>query len=242
MENKIIGLSVVMPSYLRDYEGSRTNSSDKFIRAVKSFQEQFLSKKELIIVSDGCEKTNEIYDSLFKDDPSIKLIRCEKVKARWPGILREVGRAYASYDWICYLDSDDLIAENHLNVISSEISSLKDEVVLLTTKCYHPLPDKPTQAFLDFMNMEKDQYLEWYNKIPIIKLNGVEYKITGRNWQTHTGTWQIVHHRRARPRWENSEKVGEDFKFIEHLKTVEKWKEASIGYYVIMHMANNIDF
>jgi len=63
-----IGISVIMPSYLGKYEGSRINADQKFIRAVESFQQQTLQNKELIIVSDGCEITNRIYRELFQYD------------------------------------------------------------------------------------------------------------------------------------------------------------------------------
>ena len=81
---KEIGISVIMPSYLGEYPGSRSNPKEKFIRAVESFRLQDHSKKELIIVSDGCEITNSIYFERWLNDKNISLIRVEKQKG-WPG-------------------------------------------------------------------------------------------------------------------------------------------------------------
>jgi uncharacterized protein with von Willebrand factor type A (vWA) domain len=71
-------ISIIMQSYLGEYPGSRTDSVEKFKRAVKSFQNQLYKNCELIIVSDGCIKTQETYFSEFKTDPNIKFIFVDK--------------------------------------------------------------------------------------------------------------------------------------------------------------------
>ena len=48
-------ISVIMASFLQ--MGHKTNQDIKFVRAVKSFLNQTYKDKELIIVSDGCQKT-----------------------------------------------------------------------------------------------------------------------------------------------------------------------------------------
>lgn len=55
------GISVIMPSYLGEYPGSRKDPDKKFIRAVESFKDQTLAQKELIIVSDGCARSPTNY-------------------------------------------------------------------------------------------------------------------------------------------------------------------------------------
>jgi glycosyltransferase involved in cell wall biosynthesis len=113
-----LGITVIMASYLGEYPGSRSNPVQKFIRAVKSFQQQTLQEKQLIIVSDGCGLTNATYEDLFKSDPQITLIRFEKQEG-WPGLLREAARSIAKYEWIMYLDSDDFYLSDYLEKILS---------------------------------------------------------------------------------------------------------------------------
>ena len=121
-------ISVVMQSYLGDYPNSRKNPEFKFVRAVSSFLSQRHLDKELIIISDGCDRTKQIYDMLYSHDPRIKFGYVAKknkkmyeeeingnLKTRYySGIPRAVGCSLATGDIICYMDSDDIILPNHL--------------------------------------------------------------------------------------------------------------------------------
>ncbi|MBK7363081.1 MAG: hypothetical protein IPJ01_12360 [Micavibrio sp.] len=67
-----IKISVVMASFLSDYDFSATDRVTKFHRAVKSFLNQSYLFKELIVVSDGCAITaSEIRH--YDNNPLIKL-------------------------------------------------------------------------------------------------------------------------------------------------------------------------
>ena len=70
MENQIeeilegvdkVKVSIVMQSNLTNYPGSREDAVNKFRRAVESFKNQIYKYAELIIVADGCVKTQQIY-------------------------------------------------------------------------------------------------------------------------------------------------------------------------------------
>jgi hypothetical protein len=63
------------------------------------------------------------------------------------------------------------------------------------------------------------------------------YKLAGSKSMGHNGTWQIVHHKNVQHRWENSDSIGEDKKFIEKLKTTEKWIEFK-GEHIHTHLVN----
>jgi len=126
-------ISVVMQSYLGDYPGARSRPKEKFIRSVSSFLSQIHEDKELIIVSDGCNITKELYDSFYKDNPLIRFVYLDKKEEKltnniekddkkttynFRGFPRGVGCYLATGDIICYLDTDDLILPNHLMVLN----------------------------------------------------------------------------------------------------------------------------
>lgn len=114
-------ISIIMQSYLGDYPGSRVDAVNKFRRAVKSFQNQLYKNCELIIVSDGCSKTHQIYAREFKNDPSIKFILVDKKDTPnmyelnteghkyYRGFPRRVGVGAATGELITYMDSDDFL-------------------------------------------------------------------------------------------------------------------------------------
>ena len=125
-------ISVIMQSYLKDYPGGRSEPRRKFVRAVQSFLDQTYENKELVIVSDGCEITKNIYDLCFKECENIKFVFLSKnekenysevlgddlVRKNFRGIPRKIGCMIATGDYICYLDSDDKITDDYLSNIS----------------------------------------------------------------------------------------------------------------------------
>ena len=114
MEN--IKISVIMASYLLPYPGSASNRDKKFIRAVNSFKKQTYQNKELVIVSDGCELTIDLYNRFFSNDTNIKLIQIPKQQL-YSGEMRNVALSLVDGDIISYLDSDDILGPNHLQII-----------------------------------------------------------------------------------------------------------------------------
>lgn len=109
-------VSVIMASYLLPYPGSATNRDKKFIRAVNSFKKQKYDNRELIIVSDGCPLTVELYNKYFSNEPNIKLIQIPK-QPLYSGTMRNVALDMADGNIISYLDSDDVLGSNHLKKI-----------------------------------------------------------------------------------------------------------------------------
>lgn len=226
----MIGISVIMPAYLGEYPGSRKDPDKKFIRAVESFRKQTLKEKELIIVSDGCEITNQIYQDNWKEDPSIRLVISEKMQVVWPGELREMGRSIAKYDWITYLDSDDMYLQNHLTVISGVIKNRDHGVtVFINTHYIFPFPENPNELMLAYVGMDLEKYNQTRNTLEILDGNRIAAtKARG------LGTWQLVHHKQIPHRWMNSEEMGEDAFFIERIKKTERIQNFR-GSYLICH-------
>jgi glycosyltransferase involved in cell wall biosynthesis len=109
-------ISVICASYLGDYLGAAKNREKKYIRAVNSFINQTYDNKELIIVSDGCEKTKKIYEENWTNNKNIKLVMIPK-QSILSGNVRNAGLMLADGDIITYLDNDDVIGKTHLQTI-----------------------------------------------------------------------------------------------------------------------------
>ena len=118
-------ISVIMPSYLGEYQGAASDREEKLIRAIHSFNEQTYVNRELIIISDGCDKTMEIANR-FNLNNDIIAFKLPKQKL-FSGRLRHEGVLRASGDYICYLDSDDVIGNEHLNTLNKAFSASPDD-------------------------------------------------------------------------------------------------------------------
>lgn len=112
-------VSVIMASHLGKIIVDRSDMDKKFIRAVNSFLSQDYLNKELIIVSDGCEKTNKLYVDNFSQYQNIKIYASPK-QIPYAGGIRQIGLKLADGDIISYLDNDDVIGKTHLNTIVSQ--------------------------------------------------------------------------------------------------------------------------
>lgn len=122
MSNLNPKVSVIMASYLLPYPGSATNRDKKFIRAVNSFKRQKYQNKELIIVSDGCPLTIELYNKYFTNDSNIKLISIPK-QILYSGEMRNSALDVAEGEIITYLDSDDVLGPNHLQILVDQFDT-----------------------------------------------------------------------------------------------------------------------
>ena len=119
-------LSVIMPCYLGEYDGCATKRENKFLRAIHSFLENNLEEKELIVISDNCLITEKLLQINFYEEIEkgiIKYFRFNKKQILFSGALRTKGIHLAEGEFICYLDSDDVIGKNHLSSIYSQIKS-----------------------------------------------------------------------------------------------------------------------
>lgn len=229
----MLGISVIMPSYLGKYPGSRKDPENKFIRAVESFLLNKINEKELIIVSDGCDITNRIYKDRFEQYDFIKLVQVEKRKATWPGELRECGRSLAKYDWITYLDTDDIYQSMHLySVVKAILDKSSGTTLLLDTKYTFPIAKDPNEIMLAYLGMDINAYNEFRSKLKPNSLYGE--CLAASKSRGHNGTWQITHHKEVPHRWQNTTEMGEDKSFIERMKSTEKWEEFT-GCYLICH-------
>ncbi len=109
-------ISVVMPSYLGHYPNAATDRPAKLRRAIESFLGQSIG--ELVVVPDGCEETKQI-----ASEYPIKCLNVLPKSEPFSGHPRNVGIAVASYDYIAYLDSDDIIDSGHLQAIAENMDA-----------------------------------------------------------------------------------------------------------------------
>ena len=108
-----------MASYLGMYPGRSSDPEKKFLRAVKSFIGQTYENKELIIVADGCDVTEDLYNEHFKDFENIKFIKIPK-QPIYGAETRNAGIELATGEIISYLDNDDIIGKQHLEIIMEQ--------------------------------------------------------------------------------------------------------------------------
>jgi len=110
-----------MPSYLGKYPNCADRREKRFIFSVNSFLKQTFKNAELIIVSDGCDITERIYNEEFKNKENIKFIKIPKT-SHFSGDSRNKGIEMAVGDFLCFLDSDDFFAEYHLERLNDQIN------------------------------------------------------------------------------------------------------------------------
>jgi glycosyltransferase involved in cell wall biosynthesis len=244
-------MSVVMISYLDDYERARLNPGFKFKRAVDSFLEQNWENKELVIIADGCDITKHLYQKYYSHQKNIKFFWTNKSKARWPGELRQHGCNLATGDWICYLDSDDILAQGHLTKLASKI---EDGVEVLIDNYYlQPYIDEsqsdPEKIYLtSYIHYPKEIMNKWSKSgrivlwtWPTLRLNTDKIKcLMLKLDENMLGTWRISHSKEVthNVQWKNSnnENGGEDRQFVSNV--IEKYKPKyldMVGTYVICH-------
>ena len=120
-------VSVIMASFLGNYPGRTSNPEQKFIRAVKSFISQTYENKELIIVADGCDVTERLYNENFSTFDNVKLVKIPK-QPIYGGETRNAGINIATGEIISYLDNDDVLGKTHLETIMGEFT---DDVDML---------------------------------------------------------------------------------------------------------------
>lgn len=121
-ENKHKMISVILPSCLLLYKGCAKDREKKLVRAVESFIDQTYLNKELIIIADGCNKTEILYEEYFEHFPEIKYKYIDK-QPDFSGMVRQEGIDMANGEIICYLDSDDYIGKNHLEMIAMQFKT-----------------------------------------------------------------------------------------------------------------------
>ena len=254
-------LSFIMQTYLGDYPGSRENSVDKFHRAVKSVMNQQKANWELIIVSDGCKLTKDIYYEHYENVDNIKFAYVEKKistlmysdkkdKIYYRGLPRQVGKVMSTGDWVGYMDSDDFLVKDATVKLEDFLSKIQD---------YNKITGKNVNFLFNNQIIEHENYLPiiqmTYKKhglvpgIPMIdgepfEIEGLPDKwIVSKNYKTFgMGTVWMWHTNDFNgAKWEDikSENTSEDMLFANKVLESPELKKRvgmmEVAYYVRCH-------
>lgn len=201
-----------MPSFLGAYNGSAKNREAKFERAVNSFLTNSHSERELIIISDGCHKTIEIYEKKYKLYEEIKLIQLDK-QPMFSGMVREFGLRACTGDVVCYLDGDDIIGYNHLNNIVQKFNTSDDDWVYFDDQIrYNHLAHIP----------------------PTVRSIKLEKGLAGTSCIAHSNN-QFIN-------WIGCDGYGHDWTFIDRLiKLFPRYRKIDGCSYIVHHIPNSVD-
>ena len=207
-----MSVSVIMPSFLGEYEGCATDRENKFVRAVNSFLKNSIVKKELIIVGDNCKTTRTLVYKHFIDEWDKGLIvfhEFSKKQKLFSGKLRSKGIELSSNEYICYLDTDDILGEHHLTSIYKQVKN----------------QNLDWAYFNDYLNTDSGLITK---NVELVKES--------------IGTSSIIHRKEKKINWDKCDGYGHDFKFVERLVKWSNKKDKIYGAtYIICHIPNQID-
>lgn len=255
-------IAVVMQSFLGDYPGARKNPEIKFVRAISSFLSQTHEDKELIIVSDGCEKTKQIYNLIYYNDSRIKFCFLDKKNEKrmyeidgnkkvFRGKPKKIGCSLADADIITYMDSDDILLSNRLSDLDLAWSIKSKEIKWAS----NPFRYLHSNALVNSSFKEKKDQVEPLN---IINLKKHGYDINDSFWlnravpegKVFAATYCLSHRIDIKSSWkdvfatcdENGNQiagVSEDVAFLRELQDQDGvgFRQESASY-VVCHYKN----
>ncbi len=115
--------SIIIPSYLGAYQHAAKDRDTKLVRAIDSCLAQTFTDFEIMVVADGCEKTFNIVEDKYEHNNKVDCLLIRK-QPLWSGSPRNYGINKAKGDYIVYLDADDKLGSNHLQIINDNINDL----------------------------------------------------------------------------------------------------------------------
>lgn len=146
----MIKISVIMPSFLGEFEGCAPNREATFVSAIESFLNCKYENSELVIIADGCKKTEDIVMKKYRSQlisSKIVLLKIEKHEL-FDGRVRQRGLNICKGDWVCYLDTDDLLSPHHLHNLSACVEDTNLDWVYFNAFWYLKELNKKVIAFV----------------------------------------------------------------------------------------------
>ncbi|MBJ6746085.1 glycosyltransferase family 2 protein [Streptococcus sp. 121] len=117
---KMCKFSVIVPIY---------NVEDYIEDCVNSVLMQSYDNFELILVNDASPDSSlAIIQEKFQNHPNVQII--DKQENEGVALARSTGLSYAIGEYVIYLDGDDLLVQNALEVLDRKITATEAEVVI----------------------------------------------------------------------------------------------------------------
>jgi glycosyltransferase involved in cell wall biosynthesis len=241
-------ISIIMQAYLGEYNGSRSNSIEKFIRAVESFNQQIYKNCELIIVADGCINTFNTYMAKYQSNPNIKIAYVDKKgvgkmyddvtedKKFYRGLPRQIGLEMATGEIVTYMDSDDfLMPKFTLSILSSY--NMKPEADWYINRSWYDNIEA---------DWEKETVFASYDRSKAVKIDGIPSKWVATKLKDRLiilSPWLLTHKRNLNIKWRDTIGNSEDVDFNTRMRL--EYKNGFIyetPTYVRCHYTNQWDY
>ncbi|MCE7057567.1 glycosyltransferase family 2 protein [Algoriphagus sp. AGSA1] len=150
MHNTSIKISIIIPTY----------NYGRYIKGlIENLQQQTFQNWEAIIVDDGStDNTPEQVELHSKGEDRVTYLRITNSGC---GGARNAGLVHATGDYLCFLDADDLMSKDKLQIQLDLALSLPNEVITYTDLAY--FEDKsPEKHYPDF-NMKGIEWMPKFN-------------------------------------------------------------------------------
>jgi hypothetical protein len=153
----------------------------KLVRAIKSFLNQTHKDKELIIIGNGCNKTQLIIEKYFSKFNEIKYFHNIKQIPLFFGAIQNKGIELSTGEYIMYLHQNDVLGSKHLEMINKEIIKSDNELFYYDT--YSTLSD-------NFKNLKKN-YIEL--RANSVNIKSIVHKKSQIDWGDGIGNdWVLL--------------------------------------------------
>ena len=253
----------IMQSFLGEYEGSRSDSNKKFIRAAQSFLDINDPRTQLVIASDGCEITHKLYYKHFKEYSNIDYVYVDKNTPKmyemddsgeqyYRGLPRQAARALAEGYLTAYIDSDDFLMPSASQIIKSHWNNITKN---------NPSKDFKWAAMTNWIeNIAFAKYLKENNSNPIFGAITEPFEIKGLDstWQKYSmnepgknvqsTTWATVHRSDCTTKWKDHQSnpkkggISEDTLFARSIRKEGDGMLITDGFYVRCHYSGIWDY
>ncbi len=141
-------ISIIVPVY----------NAEEFLNAcISSIINQTYKNFELILIDDGSsDKSGDICDHWYKEDKRVKVVHQMN---QGVAAARNKGLDLAKGEYVCFVDNDDFIKEDHLETFIKTMESTDSDIVICDI-----VSSKLGDAYIDLskeIQMNADECMQW---------------------------------------------------------------------------------